>query len=335
MSKSRLEWKVGLFVVIGLVLVAGLMLEFSKGLSLFRPTYNILLKTESVSGLKQSAGVLEAGVQVGIVSGIRLDTDGRHVTIDLRIDSGYRIHKDAVFSIETSGFLGDQYVAIMPTENKAPVFENGDSAIAQEPFNLQAAARTTLGFINRLDETAKKLDDAIVDIRRLLLNQETLTNMALAVANLHRASDQAALAIDRINALVATNAPALTQTGTNLVVFSEQLTQFGASLRAVLATNAPGVQASVKNIESSTEVLKHLMDDAQAGKGLVGMLLKDEQTSKDVAQVVQNLSVTAKNLSITTSNLNSHGLWGIFWAPKAPHTNAPPGRFAAPKDLGQ
>ena len=31
MNKSRLEWKVGLFVFIGLVLLAVLLLQFSKG----------------------------------------------------------------------------------------------------------------------------------------------------------------------------------------------------------------------------------------------------------------------------------------------------------------
>jgi hypothetical protein len=31
MSKSRLEWKVGLFVFIGLALLGALLLQFSKG----------------------------------------------------------------------------------------------------------------------------------------------------------------------------------------------------------------------------------------------------------------------------------------------------------------
>jgi len=43
MSKSRLEWKVGLFVLTGLVLLAGLLLEFSKGLTFFQPTRAIYL----------------------------------------------------------------------------------------------------------------------------------------------------------------------------------------------------------------------------------------------------------------------------------------------------
>ena len=39
MNKSRLELKVGLFVFICLVLLAVLLMQFSKGATLFRPTY--------------------------------------------------------------------------------------------------------------------------------------------------------------------------------------------------------------------------------------------------------------------------------------------------------
>ncbi len=42
MNQSRLEWKVGLFVFIGLVLLAALLLAFSKGTTFFRPTYDLL-----------------------------------------------------------------------------------------------------------------------------------------------------------------------------------------------------------------------------------------------------------------------------------------------------
>lgn len=324
MSKSHLEWKVGLFVCIGLVLLAGLLIEFSKGLT-FSRTYDIQLRAANVGGLKTRAGALMSGVQVGTVSAFQLEPDGKHVTITLRIQSQYKIHNDAVFSIEQSGFLGDQYVAITPTANKGEVFTNGEGAVAEEPFNLQGAARTALVFINRLDETTKRLNDAIDEIRRLLLNEETLTNLSSSVVNLRAASQRAVATIDRINALVDADAPALARSSTNLEAASAQLTQFTSALGEVLATNRPGIQDTVKNIESSTEVLKNLLEDAQAGKGLAGTMFKDQQLGADLSKVVNNLS-------ITTSNLNRNGLWGILWHQKPPKTNEPPaGMLLAPK----
>jgi hypothetical protein len=56
-----------------------------------------------------------SGIQVGTVSALRLAPDGKSVTITLRLYRPYQIHTDARFVFEQSGFLGDQYVAIVPT----------------------------------------------------------------------------------------------------------------------------------------------------------------------------------------------------------------------------
>jgi ABC-type transporter Mla subunit MlaD len=105
MSKSRLEWKVGLFVLIGLVLLGALLLQFSKGSSGLRRTYNIMLRTANVGGLKARSQVLMAGVQVGTVSDIKLGPQGTNVIIILRI-SGNTTFTGCRFVLEQSSFWG-------------------------------------------------------------------------------------------------------------------------------------------------------------------------------------------------------------------------------------
>lgn len=311
MSKSRLEWKVGLFVFISLAVLAVLLLQFSKGTNLFRPTKIILLRAPNVSGLKVRASVLMAGVQIGSVSDIKLGPQGTNVTISLKIYNEYEIHKDARFTIEQAGFLGDQYVAILPTRNQGDVFRDQGVAEAEAPFNIQEVARSAGSFLRRIEETANRLNDAIADVRRLLLNEHTLTNLAVAVGNLRTVSEHALTTVDGLNSFVSTNAAAFSISGSNLVVFSQQLDQFGGDLKQVLATNTPGLNAAVKNIESSTIILKDLLEDVQAGKGLAGNLLQNPQLST-------NISLIASNLSITSSNLNRLGLWGVLWQHKPP-----------------
>jgi phospholipid/cholesterol/gamma-HCH transport system substrate-binding protein len=315
MSKSRLEWKVGLFVFIGLVLLGALAIEFSKGLTLLKPTYDIYLRAPNVGGgLKVKASVLMSGVQVGTVSDIRLAPDGRSVVIVLRIFKPYVIHSDARFAIEQSGFLGDQYVSIIPTENRKPPFQNGAIAEAEAPFNLQEFTRIATGFITRIDETVKNLNDALKDVTRILLNPQTLTNLSVTAANLRTASERALGAIDGINAAIATNGPSLTISASNLVFFTQQLNDFATELRSVVDTNSDGITRTVKNVESSSESLKALMSDLQAGKGLAGNLLKDQQLANKASEI-------ANNLSITTSNLNRLGLWKMLWQHKPPKTS--------------
>src|SRR6266480_8055069 len=69
MNESRFALKVGIFVALGIIVVAGLLLIFSKGLNLFTPTYELRLRAATVGGLKNRAGVLLNGVAIGNVIG--------------------------------------------------------------------------------------------------------------------------------------------------------------------------------------------------------------------------------------------------------------------------
>ena len=318
MDKSRLELKVGLFVFIGLALLALLLVQFSKGTSLFRGTYTLRLHTENVGGLKQRSGVLLSGVQVGGVERIVLAPDGKSVTVFLKIYSDYPIYPDARFVIEQAGFLGDQFVSVVPTENKGERLANNAEVFCAAPFNLQNVARDAAGFIQRLDGTAKKLDDSVADLRARVLNGETLANFGTSLTNLRLVTEQAVDAVHNINALVLTNSAQVGAAVSNVVVFSTGLTRVADSAQGILDTNAVTIAAATKNLEAATAMLKQVVADVQNGKGLAGTLLQNQQLAADV-------SCVASNLSITSSNLNRLGLWGILWSKKsattAPTTN--------------
>jgi len=313
MEKSRLQTKVGLFVVLGLALLATLLILFSKSTSPFSRTYELRLHASNVGGLKERAGVLLAGVQVGSVSSIQLAGDGKSVTILLNIYKGCKIYRDARFIIEQSGFLGDQYVSIIPTENKDRLLANGDEVNCQEPFNLQEVARSASGFIKRIEDTAKKLDDSVTDLRRVVLNEETLTNFSATLHNLRTISEQAMGTVNDVNALIATNGSQINLAVSNVVFFSQELLHLAGSAEGVLATNSADITAAVKNIESSTEVLKDLLNNVQSGKGLAGTMLENEQFTTNVQTI-------ANNLAVASSNLNRLGLWHFLWHKEPAHT---------------
>jgi|ERR1041385_2939609 ABC-type transporter Mla subunit MlaD len=335
MSKTHLEWKVGLFVFVGLALLAGLLLQFSKGTTFFHSTYRILLRTVTVGDLKPRASVLMAGVQVGTVSDIKLGPQGTNVTITLKIYSEYEIHKDVRFQIEQSGFLGDKYVAIVPTKNQGDVFKDEDVAEAEAPFNMlevarsvQDVARSAGGFVARIDDTAVRLNEAIADVRRLVLNDQTLTNISTAVVNFRGVSEHALTTVDNVNTLVQSNSPSIELAVSNLKLFSEEINRFATEFSSVLTSNTAEITVAVKNIESSTVTLTNLLHDLETQKGLAGRLIKNEDLAASVSQI-------ASNLTITTSNLNRLGLWGILWSHKSPRTNAPPRALSSPKDRSE
>jgi len=316
MEKSRLEIKVGLFVFVCLAVLAAMMVQFNKGASLLHDTYILRLNTANVGGLKHEAGVLLAGVQVGTVKDIQLAPDGKSVTIFLKIYKKFPIYGDARFVIEQAGFLGDQYVSVLPTENKAAPFEDGAEVTCQEPFDLQEVARGAAGFIKRMDETAKKIDASVTDLRAQVLNAETLANFGNAITNMRIFTEQALGTVKDISALVGSNGTQIGIVVSNAVAFSDGLNQLEDSARLALATNSAKIDEATKNLADTSAIFKQLAVDIQGGKGLAGTVLQNPALATNVQDI-------AANLAITSSNLNRLGLWGILWSHPPPATNHP------------
>jgi phospholipid/cholesterol/gamma-HCH transport system substrate-binding protein len=308
MSESRLAWKVGVFVLVGLVLLAALLIQFSKGAELFASTYEVLLKTKNVGGIKKGASVLMAGVVVGSVRSTELTPDGRAVVVHLRIQKQCAIHGDANFYIEQAGFLGDQYVSIIPTTNALPVLRPGALVTCEEPFNLLEAARLATRFLQRIDFTAQKLNDAVVRLDGTLLAEKNLTNLTASFANFKSLSEQALATVTNLDQLVSANADAVSLGVSNLVTFSQRLNEAAADLHELVTTNRDEVTALVKKIDSASGLVNDLLADMQAGKGLAGTLLKDARMQNQMSLVISNLTVVSSNLA----------RFGLLYKPRPP-----------------
>ena len=326
MSQSRLELRVGVFVLIGLLLLAALLLLFSKGTSLFGPSFELRLRSGNVGGIKTGANVLLSGVPVGRVSGVDLDSDGKGVTIFLKISSRYHIYEDARFEVEQFGFLGDQYVSIYPGENRGRQLKNGDEIMCRNPFNMQEAVAKATETISHVGQAATNVNQAIADVRRLVLTEETLKNFSGALNRFAVLTAEAMTGVSNVNALVAENALPVTLAVSNLNAFSSQLTPLTTHVTTLVTNNESEITAVIKNIENASALLTNLLHDLQTRQGLAGRLLRDEE-------MASSFSAIASNLAVTTDRLNRAGLWGIMWKQKEPRTNPPPATvLRAPHD---
>lgn len=311
MSSARQEWKVGLFVLLGLTLLGILMVQFSKSWTGFKPTYELKLKAFNVGGLKPQSSVLMAGIVVGQVLSTDLSPDGKSVMIRVRIFKRYGIHRDARILIEQSGFLGDQFVSIDPQKNQGSLLKDGDEVICQEPFNLQEAARSAIGLIHRLDGTVQTINATVERVDRLLLSENTLTNAQHTLDNLQAVSTQAKLTLTDLDELIRSNRAGIVVTVTNLAQFSERLNQSGAEVQTLLANNRSNITSLIAHTESASSQVDGLFKDLQAGRGLAGSLLKNEPLDGEFKQLVNQLT-------LLSSNLNK---FGLFYKPKPVRTN--------------
>lgn len=311
MNKTRTEIKVGLFVLAGLVLAGILILQFNKSAGPLTPTYHMELQATNVAGVFPGSAVAMAGVKIGSVEKIELvSMDGRTV-ISVQLLKKYGIRTNSSFVIRQSGFLGDQYIAVLQGTNTSEVFKNGDKAPCQPSFDFGEAAKTATGLLVQVSGMVGQLSNAVKRVDTTLLSSQTLTNLTKTVDNLHAVSDKALAAVSKIDQLLDANGPVLSGSLSNAQTFTVHLNELAGDLRATLATNREQLTASISNIEKATAKLDSTMSELNEGKGTVGALLKNDQMAQDLSQIVSNLSVFS-------SNINNKGLFSVMRKPKVP-----------------
>ncbi len=313
MREKSYAVRVGFFVFVGIVLVAGLMLNFSRGVGFFKPKYELVMRTRSVAGLKTRAGVFLSGVQVGNVKSVELDSKSKGVTVRLTILQQFQLHKDARFVIEQQGVLGDQFVNITPGSPDAELLKDGDEVTGDEPFNLLEVARSTTDLLKRFDQLGATVGETIARVNRQVLDPHTLSNLSRTVGNFERVSDHSLGVVDNIAGVVSNSGPVLALSLSNLLTFSRKLDEVAMKVDETIATNQMALNDSMKNLRDATASLKEMTAGLESGNGLVGAMLKDEQLRGQVSSTVSNLSVASSNLA----------RYGLLYKPKQPKETAP------------
>lgn len=152
MTRHAVEMWVGLFVAAGLAALA--MLAFKVGNLTAGEVvdgYRIMARFDNVGGLKVRSAVTMAGVRIGRVRRITMDTQRYQALVEMEIDGRYRnIPRDTTAMILTSGLLGEQYVGLEPGGDEA-YLKDGDtlmftqSALVLEKLIGQVVVRLTEG----------------------------------------------------------------------------------------------------------------------------------------------------------------------------------------------
>lgn len=131
-SKQRyLDLSVGLFMLLGLVALSFMVMKVS-GFSNYSTSnnYQVTADFTDIGGLKVRAPVTVAGVKIGEVTRIELQSNelNAKVTMSLRTDKPIPF-EDTSARILTEGLLGSNYISLVPgfeNDQTHPYLRNGD-----------------------------------------------------------------------------------------------------------------------------------------------------------------------------------------------------------------
>jgi len=179
-KESHLEFKVGLFVLLGLVALTIFIFSISDS-NLFEKGQMMKVIFGFANGLNKNAPVRVAGVEEGVITDIKLFFD-RHesrtkVEVEIRINKDTKIPQDSEVMINQLGLLGEKYVEIIPGTDTQNFFEAGDTMMGKDPIPQNVIS-------DRVMEVADKLDKSIAGLNEIIRDEQNVTSIRETLANL-------------------------------------------------------------------------------------------------------------------------------------------------------
>ncbi|MEM1060333.1 MAG: MlaD family protein [Verrucomicrobiota bacterium] len=252
MSNRGNEFKAGIFVLLGAVLIGGMVIYFSQLREQFTPRYSLKVMFPNASGLIEGSLVYMAGVKVGRVDGppkVIQDDMGVRVEVPVAIDENVKIRSDAKWTIGASGLLGDRYVEVKPvTGSNRPPLKSGMTVKGDKPPDIQEIAEKLEPLIEQARSVAGNLQQITAKINDRLLteeNSEEITEILIGAEDLLR--------------------------NLNTVMEEGKFEVMAADLRSTLG-----------NVEK-------LFDKAGSGVGPLYEIMADKETGDNLAAFIANL----------------------------------------------
>ena len=186
------NWKLGMFVIIGLILFVITIYFVGKQQNLFGNTFNLKSKFKTVSGLKVGNNVRFSGINVGTVSEIEIVNDSTVLVVLLMEEDVQKyIKKDAMASIGSDGLMGDKVMTISPGMTSNETVKDNDlikSKSAVEMEDLMKSVKTSVdnaGLITtELATFTYNMNNGDGTLSKLLSDKEFANSLKRTLTNL-------------------------------------------------------------------------------------------------------------------------------------------------------
>ncbi|MBI5588256.1 MAG: MCE family protein [Deltaproteobacteria bacterium] len=264
------EAKVGLFVLLGIILLVYMSLRIG-GIKFGRAEgYTITVNFDSAAGLDKDASVRVAGVEVGRVKEITLKNSKAHLILEIK--HGIKIGKDFTAMLTTKGLLGEKYLELVPGSPSAPPLKDGDEITHTTSYADMDKLVTILSDVSK---DVKSVTDSLSKVLGGPEGEQTLRNI---VKNIEELSF-------RVNSIVAKNDEQLTNVFKNLDQFTALLKNEGPGITDEIKLAAKNLNEAVLKTSSN---LNSMIDDNRG----------------NLKEGVENLKVASLKLQEAMDNIN-------------------------------
>lgn len=304
------ELRVGVFVLAALLIGTALAFVIGNRSNLWESKAPYRAGFANVDGLRAGSPVLIGGVNVGTVSGVTLQDDGR-IAVSLNVVESARhlVREDSEAMVGNKGLLGDKLVQItvgrgepLPPGSEIPttdakgmaeymaeaggVISEAEGAlrnvrIATDPLGTPEFGESVRETAENVAELTRAAADHRGTVRLLLEDEELGERVARAVENLERLTAE------------------LAATGRGVRAIVEEVRSGDGSAHALIYGDE-GARL-VSNLADATGELAVLMREVRTGEGMAHDLIYEQEG----AELVDNLTETSEHLSAIMADVRA------------------------------
>jgi len=331
------EARVGIFVLLGLIVLTFFTFKVSKWGLIAEKGYRLTVDFDTASGLEPKSDVKMAGVPIGKVEEIQLV--GNRARLVLRIKEGIRIPIDSVGSIQTQGLLGEKYVELLPGKDvQRNLPAGGQVANTLSPVNLDEMIRKlsaigddvkkftdTLSSTFGSEEGKQALGDILRDVRATTAALRTVVTgneerFGRIVANIDRLSadlsDISSANKEDVRATIA-NLRALSDTlKSEAPALVRKLEEMSEGISGVVGDNRENLKESIKNLKAASARLDNTLDAAgrvmakiDRGEGTLGMLVNDNSAHGSLTDTLEGINKYVRKSEQLKTFIDYHVEW--------------------------
>ncbi len=278
MAAKNIEFKVGLFILIGAAMVV-VSLYWLQGMRLQQNTRTLQVRFNDVGTLSVGDKVTVSGVHTGKVDDLQLTSDG--VMVKLRLERGVVLKQDAEIVIKNQGLMGERFVAIDP---------GTDSLLLDTSTPIEGEYDAGLPEVmGLLGEMTVELRELVISLKSTVGSEGSLNRVGTILENLESVS--------------TSMADYLTRNEAKLDSAAQNFLEASGTLSGLVKRSSPRIDSSLVRIDRTTEMVEALayrLDTvsmtarafAQAleqNDGSLQLLVEDRRLYDDLRRAADNI----------------------------------------------
>ena len=314
--QKRSEALVGVFVLTGLLVIAGLIVQFGRLGDKFGDYYTLYVEFEDAAGLIKGSEVRLGGARVGEVVNTPTLTEELTVMVELRMDERVKLYEESVFQITSVSILGDKMIMVVPPKEKLGLIADGAelmgggaggldelqsnaASITRDASVLMKDAQVTLqkvdGALDSIRIVAEKLAQSIETVNTGLLAESNIQSLQTSLANFEKTTEnfqQSSLemkpAFEEVKAAFTQIKAAAAAAEETFASADQQILQLEPSL-AELPETLKNFSSAAKSADQVMQRMDTVLASLDRSEGLLGKITNDQEVGEDAKTFVKNL----------------------------------------------